>query len=102
MAEATSTKKAAAPAAAKKAPAKTRTVLTDAQRIEKLEADLAAVKAKAAAKASKASDELKAKRDKLTTKITSLQAQVREIDEELERLGDGSVPDPDPIVEASA
>jgi predicted nucleic acid-binding Zn-ribbon protein len=87
--------KKAAPAAAK--PAKTRTVLTDAQRIEKLEADLAAAKQKAAAKADKVGAALRDKKAKLETKIADLQSQVREIDVELEKIGDGTTPDPDPI-----
>ena len=92
-------KKSAAPAAK---PAKTRTVLTDAQRIEKLEADLAAAKQKAAAKADKVGAALRDKKAKLEAKISDLQSQVREIDVELEKIGDGTTPDPDPIVASVA
>lgn len=93
-------KKVATKAADK--PAKTRTVLTDAERIAKLEADLAAAKQKAAAKADKVGAGLREKKSKLEAKITDLQSQVREIDVELEKIGDGTVPDPDPIVDQIA
>lgn len=78
MGNATTTKKAEAKPKAK------RTVLTDAERIAKVEADLAALRAKAAAKAkgkvtqlSERLAKLKAGRDELDKKITALEAEIK-------------------------
>lgn len=59
---------------------KKRTVLTDAQRIAKLEADLKAAREKAEAKANKARTEASEKRAKLVAKRDELNKQIAELD----------------------
>ena len=71
-----------------KTPAKAkRKMPTEAERIARLEADLAAAKAKAAAKNQKRINALKDKRTKLTDQIGELQSKVRDVDAELKELG---------------
>ena len=96
----TATKKSSS-APAKKA-ASTRKMLTPAERVAKIEADLAAAKAKLNEKSDKERKLLTDKRAKLEAKITKAQEEIREIDSQLEVLGDGTTPDPDPIVSAQA
>lgn len=69
-------------AAQSKPTEKKRTVLTDAERIAKLEADLAAARKKAEAKRNKARDAALEKRAKLVAKRDELNAQIARIDAE--------------------
>lgn len=64
------------------APKKERKVLTQAERIAKLEADLAAARAKAAAKVDKARTDALERRAKLVTKRDEINAKIAEIDAE--------------------
>jgi beta-lactamase class A len=87
----TTTKKAAAapPAAQPEAdkPKAKRQTLTPAQRVAKLEADLAAAKAKASEKDAKVVTDLQDKRAKLVTQIEDRQENIRVIDKQLSELG---------------
>lgn len=74
-------------AVAKKAEPVKRTVLTPQQKIEKLERELEAVRAKAAEKDSKVSGKLLSQRAKLVAQIDERQAKVDDIDEQLQLLG---------------
>lgn len=64
-----------------------RKMLTPAERVAKLEADLKAAREAAAAKDAKKIDALKEKRGVLVQKVNEAQAKVRAIDEELQLLG---------------
>lgn len=64
-----------------------RKMLTPAERVAKLEADLAQAKAKAEAKANRQAAELAEKRAKLVEQINDRQAKVDAIDAELAELG---------------
>lgn len=86
MAESTKPAKPEAAKPEKKAEAK-RKMLTPAERVAKLEADLAEARAKAEAKAKAKAGELTEKREKLTAKIVELQKQVDTINAELSALG---------------
>ena len=66
-----------------------RVVLSPAQRVAKLEADLAAAKAKAEAQQTKAADKLLEKRSALTTKVNDLLNKIEAIDTELATYGVG-------------
>lgn len=66
-----------------KAPEKKRTVLTQEQRIAKLEAELKAAREKAEAKANKHFAQLRERRAKLVAKRDSLNEQIAAIDSEL-------------------
>jgi chromosome segregation ATPase len=74
------------PAAPKTEKAK-RTVLTAAERIAKIEAELAAAKAKAAEAGAKKSAVLLEQRDKLIAKINELKTKVVDIEAELKSFG---------------
>lgn len=84
MADAKQDSKGPAPVKATEAkPKKQRTVLTDEQRLAKMEADLKAARERVAAKANKQANVLKeqraklvAKRDELNTKISKLDAEI--------------------------
>lgn len=65
-----------------------RKVLTAAERVAKLEAQLAAAREKAAEKDGKRIASLKTKRSKLAERRDALSKQISEIDEELQLLGD--------------
>lgn len=84
-----------------KAPAKeksTRKMLTPAERVAKIEADLAAARAKLTEKSDKERAALTDKRDKLVVKRDALNAEINEANQRLEELGTGGdVPDGDPI-----
>jgi uncharacterized coiled-coil DUF342 family protein len=86
------------PAASKTAAPKKRTVKTDAERIADAEAKLAALREKAAKKSSKVRDDLVAKRDAKVAKRDALEVEIRELNNEIDQLGDGTTPDPDPVV----
>jgi seryl-tRNA synthetase len=85
-------KKAASPAVAGDKPK--RRVLTSAERIAKLEADLAAARERAAAGDKKKIDKLLAQRAKLIAKVEGLTKSIDELTEQLNLLGhfdDGDV-----------
>jgi uncharacterized coiled-coil DUF342 family protein len=77
-------KKAAATSEDK--PKRTRKMLSPDEKIAKLEADLAAARAKKDEKAGKARKDLVTKRDKVAAKRDELNKQVLELDAEIERL----------------
>jgi hypothetical protein len=81
MADDAKNKEAAAPAEPK------RKMLTPAERVAKLEADLAAAKKAAEAKANKQVGELKTKRQALVDQVSERQAKIRDIDAQLKELG---------------
>lgn len=64
-----------------------RTVLTPEQRVAKLEAELAAAKAKAEARANKEANILLERRGKLSARISKLMSDIDDIDTQLSRLG---------------
>lgn len=66
---------------------KKRTVLTDAERIAKIEAELAAAKAKAEAKARKRAEVLYEQYDKLLVREYELDTKIRAVTDELIALG---------------
>ena len=84
-------KKASAPAPVKDeqvAPPKSkRKILSPAERVAKLEADLAAAREKAAEKDTKSIDRLLAERSKHGVKAAELVAKVADINEQLQLLG---------------
>lgn len=80
------TKKAAAAPQGDK-PKRTRTVLSPAERIAKLEADLAAARARVEQKDVKAASKLKADKAKLVGKRDELDKKIADIDEQLQLLG---------------
>lgn len=64
-----------------------RTVLTPEQRVAKLEAELAAAKAKAEARANKEANILLDRRASLMTRANEIAAKINDIDTQLSRLG---------------
>lgn len=93
-------KKSAAPKPAKKV---TRKMLTPAERVAKIEADLAAARAKLTEKSDKERTVLSDKRDKLVAKRDALNVEINEANQRLEELGTGGpVPDGDPIEASTA
>lgn len=64
-----------------------RTVLTPAQKVAKLEAELAEARAKAEKKAGEQGDKLKERRAKLIEQINERKAKVEAIEAELKELG---------------
>jgi len=81
-------------AEAKPAPKKKHTVRTTAQRIEKAEADLKALRDKAEEKNRKQVQDLKAKRAKLIDKSEELNSKIDEISDQITELGGDSTPPP--------
>lgn len=95
-------KKQAAPKA-EKASAPKRKMLSPAERVAKIEKELADARAKLTAKADKERTSLVEKRDKLVAKRDALNTEINEANQRLEELGTGGdVPDPDPIEASTA
>lgn len=94
-------KKSSPPKADK--PKATRKMLTPQERVAKIEADLAAARAKLTEKSDKERSVLTDKRDKLVVKRDALNAEINEANQRLEELGTGGdVPDGDPIEASTA
>jgi len=73
-----------------------RTVLTPAERVAKLEGELAAAKAKAEKRANQATDKLLERRASLTAQMDKLQGKIDIVDSELRSLG--FIPEDEPTI----